>query len=74
MVLMDIRPLFHHSSAPILRQLDEGHYVQASKGLSRRQLGQFFESELVVGVDADAGSHAHRFLGNHSGIQLGMLH
>jgi len=37
-------------------------------------LRQFFEGELIVGVNADGCSHAHGFFGNNPGIQLRVFH
>jgi hypothetical protein len=37
-------------------------------------LRQFFDRQLIVGVNADFSRRAHRFLGDDAGVQLGMLH
>lgn len=44
-----------------------------SSRCEQSRLGQLFKGKLVVGIDADPGSHPHRLFGDESSIQLRVL-
>jgi hypothetical protein len=47
--------------------------LNAKVALRAERLGQFFEGQLLVGVNADAGGNPHGFFSNHPSVELSVL-
>jgi hypothetical protein len=48
-------------------------WFECQVAVRAERLGQFFEGQLLVGVNADAGGNPHCFFSNHPCVELSVL-
>src|SRR5262245_24223123 len=67
-------PILHHSNVSMRGRVAQTEELSESCSSSFGDyLRQLFESKLLVGIDAEAGCHAHRLFSDHARIEVGML-